>query len=46
VLNYRRKIKQYHPDRLAGLAPELLELAEERTKALNAAYEQALGGRR
>lgn len=42
VRNYRRKIKQCHPDRLVGLAPELLQLAEEQTKALNGAYENAL----
>ena len=34
---YRRKIRQYHPDRLSGVAPEFLDLAERRTKALNAA---------
>jgi hypothetical protein len=39
---YRRKIQQCHPDRVAGLAPEFLELAEERSKALNAAYAQAI----
>ena len=38
VRNYRRKIQQCHPDRVAGLAPEFLELAEEHSKALNAAY--------
>jgi DnaJ-domain-containing protein 1 len=38
---YRRKIRQYHPDRVSGVAPEFLELAERRTKALNAAYSQA-----
>jgi hypothetical protein len=38
---YRRKIQQYHPDRVSGLGPELVELAEHRTKALNAAYVQA-----
>src|SRR4051794_6137235 len=27
---YRRKILQYHPDRLCGLAPELRQLAEAR----------------
>jgi hypothetical protein len=27
---------------VAGLAPEFLQLAEERTKALNLAYEQAI----
>jgi DnaJ-domain-containing protein 1 len=42
VHNYRRKIQQCHPDRVAGLAPEFLELAEERSKALNAAYAQAM----
>ena len=41
VRNYRRKIQQCHPDRVAGLAPEFLELAEEHSKALNAAYAQA-----
>jgi hypothetical protein len=39
---YRRKIRQYHPDRVSALAPEFLELAERRTKALNAAYSQAM----
>ena len=39
---YRRKVQQCHPDRVAGLAPEFLQLAEERTKALNVAYEQAM----
>jgi len=39
---YRRKVQQCHPDRVAGLAPEFLQLAEERTKALNVAYEQAV----
>ena len=42
VRNYRRKIKQCHPDRLVGLAPEFLQLAEERTKALNEAYANAM----
>jgi hypothetical protein len=40
--NYRRKIQQCHPDRVAGLAPEFVELAEERTKVLNVAYEHAM----
>jgi DnaJ-domain-containing protein 1 len=42
VRNYRHRIKQYHPDRVIGLAPEFLQLAEERTKALNEAYENAM----
>jgi DnaJ-domain-containing protein 1 len=40
--SYLRTIQQYHPDRLAGLAPELVELAERRSKTLNAAYAEAL----
>jgi DNA repair exonuclease SbcCD ATPase subunit len=46
VRKYRHKIKQCHPDRLGGLAPELLHLAEEQAKALNAAYANALNARR
>jgi DnaJ-domain-containing protein 1 len=42
VRNYRRRIKQYHPDRVAGLAPDFLQLAEEQTKALNEAYANAM----
>jgi DnaJ like chaperone protein len=42
VCKYRRKVQQCHPDRVAGLAPEFVQLAEERTKALNLAYEQAM----
>ena len=42
VRNYRRKIKECHPDRVVGLAPEFIELAEEHTKALNEAYENAM----
>lgn len=38
---YRRKVQLYHPDRVAGLAPELVEIAETRTRALNLAFEQA-----
>ena len=38
---YRRKIKDCHPDRVVALAPELLELAEARTRALNAALSEA-----
>jgi Skp family chaperone for outer membrane proteins len=43
---YRHKIKQCHPDRLGGLAPELLQLAEEQAKALNGAYANAMRTRR
>ena len=43
---YRHKIKQCHPDRVVGLAPELLELAERYTRTLNAAYSEANRERR
>ena len=38
---YRDKVRQYHPDKVMGLAPEFIELAEQRTRELNAALEQA-----
>jgi hypothetical protein len=40
VSAYRNMAKIYHPDKLAHLAPEFIELAEERMKEINAAYEQ------
>jgi DnaJ-domain-containing protein 1 len=46
VRSYRQKIRQYHPDRVSGLAPEFIELAERHSKALNAAYAEALRARR
>ena len=42
VRTYRRKIQQCHPDRVSGLAPEFVRLAEEQTKLLNAAYAEAV----
>jgi hypothetical protein len=38
---YRAKIKQYHPDKVMGLATELQELADHRSKEINRAYRQA-----
>ena len=46
VRNYRHKIKQCHPDRVVGLAPDVIQLAEEQTKALNGAYANAMNARR
>src|SRR5204863_8317467 len=40
--SYLIKIRECHPDRVAWLAPELLELAETRAKTLNAAYSEAI----
>jgi preprotein translocase subunit Sec63 len=44
--SYLSKIKEFHPDRVAWLAPELLELAERRARTLNAAYTEAMRERR
>jgi TPR repeat protein len=38
---YRMKMKHYHPDRLAGLGPEFVQLAEQRSRELNEAMEKA-----
>ena len=37
---YRRLIGQYHPDRVAGAAPELRAQAEEKAREINAAYDR------
>jgi len=39
---YRRKMAQYHPDKVATLGPELRRLAEQMAKRINRAYEEAL----
>ena len=43
---YRRLISQYHPDKVAALGRELQELAEEKSKAIGNAYQEALMERR
>ena len=40
---YREKIKQYHPDYVATMGPEIKQLAEEKTKEFTLAYEILLG---
>jgi hypothetical protein len=35
---YLAAIKKNHPDKMAGMAPEFIRLAEERTQKINAAY--------
>jgi DnaJ-class molecular chaperone len=37
---YRKLVKIYHPDKVAGLAPEYREIAERKMKIINAAYEK------
>jgi DnaJ like chaperone protein len=38
---YRRKMMQYHPDRVEALGPEFKRLAESRAREINHAYEIA-----
>lgn len=42
---YRQKISQYHPDKVAGMALEIRDLAEARSRDINAAYDRALKAR-
>ncbi len=35
---YRHMAQMYHPDKVAGLGPELQKLAEDRMKEINAAH--------
>ena len=37
---YQALVQQYHPDRVADMGPELQDVAEARTKEINAAYEE------
>ncbi len=37
---YRRLISQYHPDKLAGTAPELQKQAQDKASQINAAYDR------
>ena len=36
---YRENVKQYHPDRVAHLGPELRRVAELKTKEFNTAFQ-------
>jgi hypothetical protein len=38
---YLAKSKQCHPDRVSGLAPDIIRVAETLTKRLNEAYEES-----
>ena len=39
---YKTLIRQYHPDKVASLGDELKALAEKKSKAINAAYQEAI----
>ncbi len=43
---YRRLMSQYHPDKVAGAAPELREQAEKKAREINAAYDRIRKQRR
>lgn len=43
---YRQLMSKYHPDRVAGAAEEIRALAEERARAINAAYDRIRAQRR
>ena len=39
---YKRKISEYHPDKVTRMGPEIRALADMRSKEINAAYDEAL----
>lgn len=39
---YKRLISQYHPDKVSRMGPEIREIAERKTKEINAAYAFAM----
>lgn len=39
---YKTQMRQYHPDTVSTLGEELKELAEKKSKAINAAYQEAV----
>jgi DnaJ-domain-containing protein 1 len=39
---YREKTRQYHPDQVAGLAPEFRATAERKVNEINSAYADAI----
>ncbi|WP_297358569.1 J domain-containing protein [Thauera sp.] len=42
---YKKQISQYHPDKVSGLGVEFNDIAEQKTKEINVAYEQAMRDR-
>ena len=39
---YKRKMSQYHPDKVASLGEEFMDIAVNMSKEINSAYEQAI----
>jgi|APTNR8051073442_1049403.scaffolds.fasta_scaffold21146_3 DnaJ like chaperone protein len=42
ITAYKQKIRQYHPDKVAQMGAEIRELAEFKSKQINAAYDYAM----
>ena len=42
---YKSLIRQYHPDKVSTLGEELRQLAEEKSKAINVAYQTGMRSR-
>ncbi len=42
VTAYKQKIRQYHPDKVAQMGAEIRDLAEFKSKQVNAAYDYAM----
>ena len=39
---YKRKMSQYHPDKVASLGEEFMDIALNKSKEINSAYKQAM----
>lgn len=39
---YKRKMSQYHPDKVASLGEEFMDIAVNKSKDINSAYKQAM----
>lgn len=39
---YKRKMSQYHPDKVASLGEEFMDIAVNKSKEINSAYKQAI----
>lgn len=41
-LAYKKKISMYHPDKVSSMGPEFNEIAQKKSKEINAAYDEAV----
>ncbi|MBU3600104.1 DnaJ domain-containing protein [Polynucleobacter sp. 30F-ANTBAC] len=39
---YKKKISMYHPDKVSSMGPEFNEIAQKKSKEINAAYDEAI----